>query len=310
MARPEQAWQMLNLSGETVPRLRLPIFPTPIKAGAGFKPEHLADILRDEDGVGFFEVHAENLMGGGGAPHAVMTKLREDYPLFLHGVGMSLGGEAPLNRDHLDRFRQVAERFEPMIVSEHLAWSSHDTTYYNDLLPVPYTKSVLDRVVSHIHQFQEELGRKMLLENPSTYVAFEQCDMSETDFLQAIVRQTGCGMLLDVNNVYISATNHNYSPEQYLAEFPLAHVREIHLAGHVTEADEDGAPLLIDAHDREVSGAVWSIYEKVIAKIGPVPTLIEWDNDVPAWSVLKNEATKADAILARHSRLPVLLKVS
>ena len=301
---------MVNFSSQTVSPLRLPIFPTPLKAGAGFKPEHFADILQDQDGVGFFEVHAENLMGDGGAPHAAMAKLREDYPIFLHGVGMSLGGEMPLNRDHLKRFKHVADRFEPMVVSEHLAWSSHDTTYYNDLLPVPYTKPVLDRVISHIHQFQNELGRKMLLENPSTYVAFEQCDMSETDFLMEIVKQTECGLLLDINNVYVSATNHKYSPEQYLAEFPLTHVREIHLAGHATEEDEAGAPLLIDAHDREVSNAVWSIYEKVIGKIGPVPTLIEWDNDVPAWSVLKNEATKADTILARHTRQPSLLKAS
>jgi uncharacterized protein len=228
--------------------------------------------------------------------------------LFLHGVGMSLGGEASLNKDHLKRFKQVANRYEPMVVSEHLAWSSHDTTYYNDLLPVPYTKPVLERVISHILQFQDELGRKMLLENPSTYVAFEHCDMSETDFLKDIVKHTGCGLLLDVNNVYVSATNHNYSPEQYLADFPLAHVREIHLAGHATEEDEKGAPLLIDAHDREVADAVWSIYENVIAKIGPVPTLIEWDNDVPSWSTLKVEAAKADAILARHSRQHHLLK--
>ncbi len=301
---------MVNFSSQTVSPLRLPIFPTPLKAGAGFKPEHFADILQDQDGVGFFEVHAENLMGDGGAPHAAIAKLREDYPIFLHGVGMSLGGEMPLNRDHLKRFKHVADRFEPMVVSEHLAWSSHDTTYYNDLLPVPYTKPVLDRVISHIHQFQNELGRIMLLENPSTYVAFEQCDMSETDFLMEIVKQTGCGLLLDINNVYVSATNHKYSPEQYLAEFPLTHVREIHLAGHATEEDEAGAPLLIDAHDREVSNAVWSIYEKVIGKIGPVPTLIEWDNDVPAWSVLKNEATKADTILVRHTRQPSLLKAS
>ena len=299
---------MVQIHGQTLSRLRLPIFPTPLKAGAGFKQEHLEDVLRDDDGVGFFEVHAENFMGHGGAPHAALTKLREDYPIFLHGVGMSLGGEAPLNREHLQRFRQVAERYEPMIVSEHLAWSSHDTTYYNDLLPVPYTKPVLNRVVSHIHQFQNALGRKMLLENPSTYVAFECCDMSETDFLREIVRQTGCGLLLDVNNVFVSATNHNYSPEQYLAEFPLDHVREIHLAGHATEEDERGAPLLIDAHDREVCDAVWSIYEKLIALTAPVPTLIEWDNDVPAWPVLKAEAKKADAILARHTRQSFLLK--
>lgn len=301
---------MVHLSGQRLSRLRLPIFPTPLKAGAGFKHEHLGDILRDDDGVGFFEVHAENFMGDGGAPHAALAKLREDYPIFLHGVGMSLGGEAPLNREHLKRFRQVADRYEPMIVSEHLAWSSHDTTFYNDLLPVPYTRPVLERVVSHIHQFQNELGRKMLLENPSTYVAFVRCDMSETNFLHEVVKQTGCGLLLDVNNVYVSAINHNFSPEQYLAEFPLDHVREIHLAGHATEEDENGDPLLIDAHDREVSDAVWSIYENVIAQVGPVPTLIEWDNDVPAWSVLKTEATKADTILARHARQSSLLKAS
>jgi uncharacterized protein len=301
---------MVHLAGQTVSRLRLPIFPTPMKAGAGFKPEHFGDIFNDDDGVGFFEVHAENLMGAGGAPHAAFAKLREDYPVFLHGVGMSLGGEAPLNREHLKRFRHVTDRYEPMVVSEHLAWSSHDTTYYNDLLPVPYTKTVLDRVISHIHQFQDAVQRMMLLENPSTYVAFEQSDMSETDFLREVVKQTGCGLLLDVNNVHISATNHGYSAEQYLADFPLDRVREIHLAGHATEEDEKGAPLLIDTHDRDVSDAVWSIYETVIAQTGSVPTLIEWDNDVPPWAVLKAEATKADAILARHARPPVMLKAS
>jgi uncharacterized protein len=301
---------MVQLSDKRPSRLRLPIFPTPLNAGAGFKHEHFEHILRDDEGVGFFEVHAENFMGDGGAPHAALAKLRESYPIFLHGVGMSLGGETPLNREHIKHFRQVADRYEPMVVSEHLAWSSHDTTYYNDLLPVPYTKPVLARVVSHINQFQNEIGRKILLENPSTYVAFDQCDMSETDFLHDIVKQTGCGLLLDVNNVHVSATNHNYSAEQYLAEFPLDHVREIHLAGHATEEDENGAPLLIDAHDREVSDVVWSIYEKTIARVGPVPTLIEWDNDVPAWPVLKSEATKADAILARHTRQNNLLKAS
>ena len=299
---------MINFSDPTLSGLRLPIFPTPHRAGAGFKHEHLRNILRDEDRVGFFEIHAENFMGEGGAPHAALSKLRESYAIFLHGVGMSIGGEGPLNREHLNRFKQVADRYEPMIVSEHLAWSSHDTTYYNDLLPVPYTKPVLARVVSHIQQFQDTLRRKMLLENPSTYVAFEQCDMTETDFLHEIIKQTGCGLLLDVNNVYISATNHNYSPAQYLAEFPLDHVREIHLAGHATEQDEKGNALLIDTHDREVSEAVWSIYENIIAQIGSVPTLIEWDNDVPEWRVLKEEAAKADAILTRHARQPTLMK--
>lgn len=305
-----QAQQMVHVSDQAVSRLRLPIFPTPLNAGAGFKHEHLADILRDENGVGFFEVHAENFMGEGGAPHAALSKLREDYAIFLHGVGMSIGGETALDREHLKRFKLVVDRYEPMVISEHLAWSTHDTTFYNDLLPIPYTKPVLDRVISHVHQFQNELARKMLLENPSTYVAFEQCDMSETDFLREIVKQTGCALLLDINNVYVSATNHNYSPAQYLADFPLTHVKEIHLAGHATEEDETGASLLIDAHDREVSDAVWSIYEDVIERIGPVPTLIEWDNDVPPWTVLKDEANKADVILARHTRHTSMLKAS
>jgi uncharacterized protein len=297
---------MSLLSAPMASQLRLPIFPTPVKAGAGFKHEHLTDILRDDRKVGFFEVHAENFMGAGGAPHAALAKLREEYPIFLHGVGMSIGGEALLDGEHLQRFSQVAHRYEPMIVSEHLAWSSHDTTYYNDLLPVPYTRSVLRRVVSHINQFQDTLGRRMLLENPSTYVAFEQCDMSETDFLREVLQQTGCGLLLDVNNVYVSATNHGYGAEQYLADFPLTHVAEIHLAGHATEEDENGAPLLIDAHDREVADAVWLIFEHVIAKTGPVPTLVEWDNDVPEWPVLKSEADKANVILMRH--MPKYLK--
>ncbi len=297
-------------SDHSVSQLRLPVFPTPLKAGAGFKNEHLLDILSDTAKVGFFEVHAENFMGEGGAPHAALNRLRQDYPVFLHGVGMSLGGETPLNAEHMKRFLKVAQRYEPMIVSEHLAWSSHDTTYYNDLLPIPYVHAVLDRVVSHINQFQDVLGRRILLENPSTYVAFNECDMSETDFLRAIVKRTGCGLLLDVNNVYISATNHGFSAAEYLNDFPLQEVGEIHLAGHATEEDENGAPLLIDAHDREVSDAVWSIYEGVIAQLGPVPTLIEWDNDVPAWKTLKDEARKADAILSRHVRKPALMKAS
>ncbi len=281
--------------------LRLPIFPTPQKSGAGFKPEHLPDILSDSRKVGFFEVHAENYMGEGGAPLAMLERLRADYPVFLHGVAMSIGGEAPLNREHLARFNRLVQRFEPQVVSEHLAWSSHDTCFYNDLLPVPYTRAVLDRVVAHINEMQDVLGRTMLLENPSTYVAFEQCDMSETDFIRDVARRTGCGLLLDVNNVFVSATNHGYSPEGYLAAFPLHLVREIHLAGHATEEDDEGRPLLIDAHDRPVAADVWRLYEKVISELGPTPTLVEWDNDVPEWSVLKAEADAADAILARHA---------
>lgn len=281
--------------------LRLPIFPTPLKAGAGFKPEHLHDILADHRKVGFFEVHAENYMGEGGAPLAMLERLRADYPVSLHGVAMSIGGEAPLDAAHLERFRRLVERYEPFAVSEHLAWSTHDTAFYNDLLPVPYSRAVMNRVVEHIDVMQNALKRTILLENPSTYVAFRDNEMSETDFIRVVAERTGCMLLLDVNNVVVSAGNHGYSPERYLAEFPLRHVREIHLAGHATEADNDGTPLLIDTHDRPVADAVWNLYEQVIATLGPVPTLIEWDNDVPDWHVLKAEASAADVILARHA---------
>ena len=282
-----------------------PVFKLPVAAGAGFKPEHLPDILRDDVRVGFFEVHAENYMGEGGAPHAALSRLRQDYPLFLHGVGLSIGGDGPLDLAHLARFKRVADRYEPHLVSEHLAWSTHDTTYYNDLLPVPYTSERLNLVVEHIHQVQDVLGRKMLLENPSTYVAFERCDMDELTFIKTVAQRTGCGLLLDVNNVLVSATNHGFSAEEYLRDFPLALVEEIHLAGHAAEQDDNGAPLLIDSHDREVSDAVWTLYERVIAAAGTIPTLIEWDNDVPSWPELKREATLADAILYRHNTRPL-----
>ena len=281
--------------------LRLPIHPTPQRSGAGFKPEHLPDILADVQKVGFFEVHAENYMGAGGLPLAQLDRLRMDYPVSVHGVGMSIGSSGPLDRDHLMRLRKVVERFEPQLVSEHLAWSTHDNRFYNDLLPVPYDAQVLDRVVEHIDLVQSTLGRTILLENPSTYVAFGGSTMSETDFIRTIAQRTGCGLLLDINNVFVSATNHGYSPERYLADFPMADVREIHLAGHAAERDDDGAPLLIDSHDRPVADPVWALFERVIAKRGLVPTLVEWDNDVPAWHVLKSEAEAADTILARHA---------
>jgi uncharacterized protein len=283
--------------------MRLPIYATPRLAGAGFKHEHLADILRDEQKVGFFEVHAENFMGKGGAPHAALERLRQDYPIFLHGVGLSIGSAGPLDQQHLSRLKAVAGRYEPLVVSEHLAWSTHDTTYYNDLLPVPYDTDTLNRVVSHINEVQDALGQSILLENPSTYVAFDTSTMGETDFIREIANRTGCGLLLDVNNVFVSATNHNYSPARYLADFPLEKVREIHLAGHATEEDDEGAPLLIDAHDRPVADSVWALFEKVIATRGLVPTLIEWDNDLPEWAVLKGEADKANNILSRYATI-------
>ncbi len=276
----------------------------PARAGAGLKPEHVAEILDTAADIGFFEVHAENYMGAGGPPHRQLEAIRENYPLSLHGVGLSIGGEQPLDRDHLQRLSALNRRYEPGLFSEHLAWSSHDTTYFNDLLPVPYDQATLDRVCNHIDEVQETVGRRMLLENPSTYVAFAQSTMSELDFLKEITRRTGCGLLLDINNVHVSCTNHERSAEDYLAGFPIKDVGEIHLGGHAPDTDDAGRPLLIDAHDRAVDDAVWTLYEKVVMRHGPVPTLVEWDNDVPAWPVLLAEAQEADRILVQAAALP------
>ncbi|WP_299816501.1 DUF692 domain-containing protein [uncultured Roseibium sp.] len=271
----------------------------PARAGAGLKPEHIAEILAERADVGFFEVHAENYMGAGGPPHRQLEAIRHDYPLSLHGVGLSIGGEQPLNKAHLQRLAELNRRYEPGLFSEHLAWSTHDTAYFNDLLPVPYDDAALERVCDHVDAVQETVGRQMLLENPSTYIAFEQSTMSELDFLKQITRRTGCGLLLDVNNVHVSCTNHQQSAEDYLEDFPLHAVGEIHLGGHAPDTDDAGLPLLIDAHDREVDAAVWSLYERVVENNGPLPTLIEWDNEVPAWPVLFAQVKAAEQILAR-----------
>jgi uncharacterized protein len=270
-------------------------------AGTSFKHQHLPAILAEGKQGGFFEVHAENYMGAGGPPHDALTRIRRDRPVSLHGVCLSIGGPQPLDRTHLRRFKALVDRYQPALVSEHLAWSTHETTYYNDLLPLPYTQATLARVADHIDEVQETIGRPILLENPSTYVTFPESTKSETDFLRELVRRTGCGLLLDVNNVFVSATNHGYSALAYLADFPLRHVGEIHLAGHSEQADDEGDLLLIDSHDGPVADAVWKLFEIVIGECGPIPTLIEWDSDIPEWPVLKAEAAAAQAVLERHA---------
>jgi uncharacterized protein len=286
--------------------VRFPASPLRRRAGAGFKPEHLTDILETRPDVAFFEVHAENYMGKGGTPHAQLDRLRQDYALSVHGVGMSIGSPGPLDPVHLARFKTVIDRWEPALVSEHLAWSTHDDIYYNDLLPPPYTAETLNRVCEHIDEVQSFIGRPILIENPSTYVLFEQSDMEETDFIRQIAKRTGCGLLLDVNNVFVSATNHGWSPERYLDTFPTEKVREIHLAGHAVEEDSLGNPLLIDAHDRPVADEVWGLYRHVLAMTGPVATLIEWDNDVPEWPVLVSEMAAANEIIEEVAAEPLL----
>lgn len=274
----------------------------PLCAGVGFKPEHFAAIDEASQPVGFFEVHAENYLGAGGPPHAMLKRLREDYALSIHGVGLSIGSMQALDRIHLARLKALCDRYEPQSFSEHLAWSSHDNVFLNDLLPLPYTQATLARVVEHVDEVQSFLGRRLLLENPSTYLIFEESTMAEADFLREVARRAGCGLLLDVNNVFVSATNHRLDPRDYLASFPLNRVGEIHLSGHAATTDETGATLLIDAHDLPVTDPVWALYEEVIEKIGRVASLVEWDNDVPDWPVLRREAEAAETVLNRASR--------
>lgn len=271
--------------------------PIPARAGVGLKAEHYRDILDSRPDIGWFEVHPENYMGAGGPPHAYLTQVRELYPLSLHGVGLSIGADRALDKDHIARLKSLVERYRPGLVSEHLAWSTHDTKFLNDLLPLPYTHETLARIADHVGQVQDALGRQILIENPSTYVVFETSTMSETDFLNGIVERSGCGLLLDVNNVFVSATNHGFSPDYYIDTFPVEHVGEIHLGGHAEDEDEAGYPLLIDAHDRAVVDPVWQLYRRALRRCGPVATLIEWDNDVPAWPVLFAEAQNAERII-------------
>jgi uncharacterized protein (UPF0276 family) len=269
----------------------------PARSGVGFKPEHFHDIIAARQPIGFFEVHAENYMGAGGPPHAQLRALAEQYALSIHGVGLSIGSDAPPDRDHLQRLKALCARYQPQSFSEHLAWSSHGEVFYNDLLPLPYTEATLARICDHIDDVQTTLGREMLLENPSTYLRFAASTIPEVEFLSEIAARTGCGLLLDINNVFVQAANHGTSAEAYLAEFPLARVKEIHLAGHDVTTDDAGAPLLIDAHGCPVADPVWRLYADVIARTGPLPTLIEWDNDVPDWPTLRAEAEAAQSIL-------------
>ncbi|MBB3149862.1 hypothetical protein FHS21_006319 [Phyllobacterium trifolii] len=282
--------------------VRFPEHAIAARVGTSFKHEHLPAILDDDSYTGFFEVHAENYMGAGGRPHHALTRIRSDYPVSLHGVCMSIGGPQPLDKLHLGRFKALIERYEPALVSEHLAWSTHDTTYFNDLLPLPYTQATLSRVADHLDEVQEAIGRPILLENPSTYLIFNESTMSETDFIRALVRRTGCGLLLDVNNVFVSAANLGFSALDYLADYPLNHVGEIHLAGHAEQQDDEGALLLIDSHDGPVADAVWKLFGIVISQCGPVPSLVEWDSAIPEWPILKAEALAAQAVLDRHAR--------
>lgn len=270
----------------------------PGAVGAGLKPVHAVDIFAGVARVDFFEIHAENYMGAGGPPHRLLSRIRADYPLSIHGVGLSIGGTAPLDRQHLWRLRRLVDTYQPALFSEHLAWSSHDGVFLNDLLPLPYDDTSLAHVCAHVDEVQETLGIRMLLENPSTYVAFATNAMSEVEFLQAVAKRTGCGLLLDVNNVYVSSVNHGFDAASYIDAFPMDHVGEFHLAGFAEDRDSDGARLLIDDHGRPVSDIVWDLYRRALRRRCGAPTLIEWDNDVPTFDVLAAEAQRASRLVA------------
>ncbi len=269
----------------------------PRRAGLGLKPEHFRAILDTRPDIGFFEIHAENYMVAGGPFHHYLTRIRAQYPLSIHGVGLSIGGTDPLNTAHLDRLATLLDRYQPESFSEHLAWSSHGGQFYNDLLPLPYTPDTLTRVCRHIDQVQSRLGRTMLLENPATYVEFTASTMSEGDFISEVIRRTGCGLLLDVNNLYIGAINHGRDSHALLDALPLAAVGQIHLAGFAEDLDAAGDRLLIDSHGSAVAQAVWSLYERALTRTGAQPTLIERDNDIPPLATLLAEASQADKCL-------------
>lgn len=285
----------------SLPRTQAARTELPARAGLGLKTGHFREVLGSLPDVGFFEVHAENYMVAGGPFHHFLGLIREQYPLSLHGVGLSIGGEGPLDRQHLKRLAELIERYQPQSFSEHLAWSSHGPVFLNDLLPLAYDMPTLDRVCVHIDQVQETLKRPMLLENPATYLAFQHSTIDEADFIREVIRRTGCGLLLDVNNVYVSCINHQRDPSAYLNALPLHAVGEIHLAGFAEDSDSLGDRLLIDDHGAPIDPAVWHLYRQVLERIGPVATLIERDNHLPAFDVLLAEAQQAETLL-KHVR--------
>lgn len=285
----------------SLPRTQAARSELPARVGLGLKTGHFREVLGSLPDVGFFEVHAENYMVAGGPFHHFLGLIREQYPLSLHGVGLSIGGEGPLDRQHLKRLAELIERYQPQSFSEHLAWSSHGPVFLNDLLPLAYDMPTLDRVCAHIDQVQETLKRPMLLENPATYLAFQHSTIDEADFIREVIRRSGCGLLLDVNNVYVSCINHQRDPSAYLNALPLHAVGEIHLAGFAEDFDSLGDRLLIDDHGAPIDPAVWHLYRQVLERIGPVATLIERDNHLPAFDVLLAEAQQAE-ILLKHVR--------
>jgi len=273
-----------------------------LPAGIGLRAEHCVEFLACQPEVGFVEVHAENYFGRGGRPLDLLEQARRDHALSLHGVGLSIGSTDPLSPTHVQHLAELAARLQPAFVSDHLCWNSHRGTYANDLLPLPLTEEALDHVVTRVLQVQEALGRTILLENVSSYFEYEDSTIAEAEFLAEVARRSGCGILLDVNNLHVSACNHGFDAAAFLRTIPVGAVHEMHLAGHVRKRFADGAEILIDTHSEPVCDAVWSLYETALARFGAVPTLIEWDNDLPPLATLLAEAARADRRLAAFER--------
>jgi hypothetical protein len=264
--------------------------------------QHHQAVLDERPDVGWLEVHTENYMGGG-SPLAYLDAIRRDYPIALHGVGLSLGSAEAIDLHHLERIRLVVERFEPGLVSEHLSWSVVDGVYLADLLPLPMTEEALDVVCRHVEQTQAYLKRQILIENPSSYLQYRHASIPEWEFIAVVAERTGCGVLCDVNNIYVSSCNHGWDPSAYLAALPVDAIGEIHLAGHTVRQLENGHTLRIDDHSARVAAEVWTLYEEALGRFGPRPTLIEWDNNVPPLAVLLEEAAHAGALLQHTERV-------
>lgn len=272
----------------------------PTRAGIGLRGDHYRRMDSEHPPVGWLEVHPENYFGRGGLPHYYLERLRAVYPLSFHGVGLSLGSVDPLDRGHLARIAELAAHYRPGLVSEHLSWGSFDGTHFNDLLPLPLTRESLEHFCARVDEVQARLGRQILVENPSTYLACSADELAEPEFLNTLAERTGCALLLDVNNVYVCARNHGFEPRTWIDAIDPDAVAEFHLAGHVENVFEDGM-LLIDSHNRPVCDDVWTLYRHAVERIGRRPTLIEWDSELPELEVLVAEAAKAQAILeARH----------
>ena len=272
----------------------------PARAGIGLRAPHFDVVLEQSPDVAWFEVHSENFFGLtddrlGGKPLSYLERVREQYPISLHGVGLSLGSADPLNRSHLKKLKQLIHHIEPGLVSEHLSWSSIDGRYFNDLLPLPYTEEALVHMVNRVSETQEFLGRQILIENASSYLEFSSSTIPEWEFVVALAKQSGCKILLDVNNVYVNAMNHGFDPLLFVRSVPADLVGEIHLAGHTVKTFDEGV-LRIDTHDQLVCDAVWDLYDATVAHVGEVPALIEWDSNLPALDVLLAEAKRADVI--------------